>query len=144
MAAVPYADRRKSTGEAHASMKLTKRRITVGLISTAVVVSMTSVSTWALAGENKPASNEPVQLVVGYKNGASRAAATQTMSAAGARATLAGGTAEAVLSQLQASRVTVSAGRSAAMIATLRKDPNVAYVEKEVQFKSAAVTPGDP
>ena len=32
-------------------MKLNKRRVTVGLISTAVVVSMTSVTTWALAAD---------------------------------------------------------------------------------------------
>jgi subtilisin family serine protease len=126
-------------------MKLTKRRITVGLISTAVVATMTSVSTWALAGESdSAASNVPVQLVIGYKNGADRVVADQTLSAAGARVSVADGAARTALTQINASRVTVSSGRSASMIAALRKNPNVAYVERDVQLKAFDVIPTDP
>ncbi|GID26505.1 S8 family serine peptidase [Paractinoplanes brasiliensis] len=128
-------------------MKLTKRRITVGLISTAVVVSMTSVTTWALAADNEKvtASSSPsaVRLVVGYKLGADRSAASQTLSAAGARVTTAG-EATAALSAINASRVSVPSARSEATISALRNDPNVAYVQQDVQVKAFDTTPNDP
>ncbi|GAB2599584.1 hypothetical protein Aab01nite_76030 [Paractinoplanes abujensis] len=129
-------------------MKLTKRRVTVGLISTAVVVSMTSVTTWALAADTKKvpaaAAASSVRLVVGYKTGADRSAATRTMSAAGARVTTGDAAATSALSAINASSVSVPSGRSSAMISALRSDPNVAYVEQDVQTKAFDVTPTDP
>ncbi|MBL7256980.1 S8 family serine peptidase [Paractinoplanes lichenicola] len=128
-------------------MKLTKRRVTVGLISTAVVVSMTSVTTWALAADNKklPAAAAATtdRLVVGYKVGADRSAASRTMSAAGARVTTGDTTATSALSAINAAHVSVPSGRSATMISALRSDPNVAYVEKDVRTK-AFIVPNDP
>lgn len=128
-------------------MKLTKRRMTVGLISTAVVVSMTSVTTWALAADNEkvPAAASPssVRLVVGYKAGADRSAASRTLSAAGARVTTAGAAATA-LSAVNASRVSVPSGRSASTISALRNDPNVAYVHQDVRVKAFDTIPNDP
>jgi len=127
-------------------MKLNRRRITVGLISTAVVVAMTSVTTWALAADDKAAltaTNQPVRLVIGYKAGADRTAATRTLSAAGARLTAAG-PAQTALSEIRASRVTVSPGRRASMMAALRSDPNVAYVEQDVRTQAFDLVPNDP
>ncbi|XVV13547.1 S8 family serine peptidase [Actinoplanes sp. CA-131856] len=120
-------------------MKLTKRRITVGAIGTAVVVAMTSVTTWALA--DTPQSGSPVRLVVGYKDGANRVAATNTLSAAGARK-LNASTDSAALDQIRASTVQVPAARSKATIAALRNDPNVAYVEVD-QRRTATLVPND-
>ncbi|WP_250028558.1 S8 family serine peptidase [Paractinoplanes maris] len=126
-------------------MKLNKRRVTVGLISTAVVVSMTSVTTWALAADETTTSataNTPVQLIVGYKAGVDRAVTTRSLSAAGLR-TADSTTSQNTLAEINAARVTVSSGRSASAIAALRSDPNVAYVEKDVQVKEFE-TPNDP
>ncbi|WP_164842257.1 S8 family serine peptidase [Actinoplanes solisilvae] len=103
---------------------------------------MTSASTWALAAEN-PTANEPVQLVVGYKDGANRTVATKTLSSAGARVTVGGGVSQTALSEINASRVTVSKGRSAALMSALRNDPNVSYVERDVR-KQAFGVPNDP
>nr|WP_221376794.1 S8 family serine peptidase [Actinoplanes polyasparticus] len=128
-------------------MKLTKRRVTVGLISTAVVVSMTSVTTWALAAEEagttSAAANTPVQLIVGYKAGIAKAAATRSLSAAGLQATDSG-TSQSTLAEINATRVTVASSRSASAMAALLSDPNVAYVEKDVQVKEFDTTPNDP
>ncbi|WP_250001241.1 S8 family serine peptidase [Actinoplanes sp. M2I2] len=128
-------------------MKLTKRRVTVGLISTAVVVSMTSVTTWALAADDaksmSAAANTPVSLVVGYKTGIDRVASTRSLSSAGLR-TADAATAQSALAEINASRVTVSSGRIASVIASLRNDPNVAYVEKDVQLAEFDTVPNDP
>ncbi|MET0418591.1 MAG: S8 family serine peptidase, partial [Actinoplanes sp.] len=126
-------------------MKLTKRRVTVGLISTAVVVAMTSVTTWALAEtSSKPAaSTKPVRLIVGYKDGARAAAAEARMSALGARRT-ASGAGQQALTELDATTIEVPATQSAATIASLRSDPNVAYVEVDRVRKAFETTPDDP
>ena len=126
-------------------MKLTPRRVTVGLISTAVVVTMTGVTTWALAADETVKSSSsaaPVRLIVGYKAGADRAPATGTLSAAGARH-LDTGTAREALAALNATTVQVPASLSAKTIATLKSDPNVAYVERDVELKAFAA-PNDP
>ncbi|GIF19376.1 subtilisin family serine protease [Actinoplanes tereljensis] len=117
-------------------MQLTKRRITVGLISTAVVVTMTSVATLAQAAETTTASAAPVHLIVGYKSGATSASAVQKYAAAGVRSS--------ALGALNASTLQVPAARSAALISALRSDPTVAYVETDRVRKVAEVTPNDP
>jgi subtilisin family serine protease/archaellum component FlaF (FlaF/FlaG flagellin family) len=126
-------------------MRLTPRRITVGLVSTAVVVTLTGVSTWALAddGSTGPASKPPVRLVIGYKDGASTTTVDQTMSAMGASrtATAAG---QQALDALHATTVQVPAGRSASLIASLKNDPNVAYVQVDHVRQAYDVTPNDP
>ncbi|GAA0500788.1 hypothetical protein Ade02nite_27320 [Paractinoplanes deccanensis] len=127
-------------------MRLTKRRLAVGATSAAVVVAMTSATTWALAGtESAPAQpGKPVRLVVGYKDGANRAPAAQTLAAAGAaKLSAAAATGEAALGQLNALAVQVPAARSASAIAALRSDPNVAYVEVDQQ-RRATLAPNDP
>jgi thermitase len=125
-------------------MRLTPRRVTVGLVSTAVVVTMTSVSTWALAADSgsTPAA-APVRLIVGYKAGADPAAAVKTMSAMGAR-TAASSAGQQALDALHATTLQVPASRSASLIASLRSDPSVAYVEVDQRRKIAEVTPTDP
>ncbi|MBM2619244.1 S8 family serine peptidase [Actinoplanes sp. LDG1-06] len=127
-------------------MKLTKRRITVGLISTAVVVSMTSVTTWALAADNEKAASSAaaVRLVISYKDGADRTAANRTMSAAGARSINATGAGASALAAVNATRVTVSSARSSAMISELRNDPNVTSVQVDPRVKKFDVIPNDP
>ncbi|MEV4346055.1 S8 family serine peptidase [Actinoplanes sp. NPDC049596] len=124
-------------------MKLTKRRVAVGSISTAVVLAMTSVTTWALADTkpSTPQSTSPVRLIVGYKDGANRTAAANTLSAAGANKLDAATDAKA-LEELHAAAVQVPGARSAATIAALRSDPNVAYVEVDQQRK-ASLVPND-
>jgi len=128
-------------------MKLTKRRVTVGLISAAVVVGMTSATTWALASE-KPntttaAADKPIRLVVGYKHGVNPTSGDAKIAAFGARRT-ATGAAQAALGELDATTVEVSSSRSAAAIASLKSDPNVAWVEADTVRKAFDRTPNDP
>ncbi|MFD0518300.1 S8 family serine peptidase [Paractinoplanes durhamensis] len=120
-------------------MQLTKRRIIVGLISTAVVASLTGAATWANAAETGGSSGTaaPVRLIVGYKAGSGPATTTQKLSAAGARA-------QQNLDQLNATTLQVPKAASASLIASLRSDPNVAYVEVDRVRKIAEVTPNDP
>jgi|SRR5688572_19688911 subtilisin family serine protease len=117
-------------------MKLTKRRVTVGLVSGAVVATMTSVSTWALAEDKtRTAAAEPVRLVVGLKDGVT--------DALGARRT-ASGTGRQSLAELDATTVEVPASSSASAIAALRSDPKVAWVEVDRVRKAFDLTPNDP
>jgi thermitase len=119
-------------------MQLTKRRITVGLISTAVVASLVSVTDLASAAETGGTSGSasPVRLVVGYKADQLPASAVKRFAAAGVRA--------AGVDHLRAATTQVPATRSAALIASLRSDPNVAYVEVDHVYKINDVNPTDP
>jgi subtilisin family serine protease len=119
-------------------MQLTPRRIMVGLTCAAVVIGMTGVSTWALADDSTP-----VHLIVGYKTGASVESTNSVMSAKGARRT-ASGTRRQSLGKVNAQTVEVPKSRSAALIASLKSDPNVRYVEVDRVRKAAEVTPNDP
>ncbi|MGX6602764.1 S8 family serine peptidase [Micromonosporaceae bacterium Da 78-11] len=118
-------------------MKLTPRRITVGLISAALAASTSYVPSPALAAGGS--SNPAVRLIVGYKDGADQAAARRTISSMGAEAS-----AEQTLAALGAQAIRVPAARSTAMIAALRMDPNVAYVEVDQIRKKSDLTPNDP
>jgi thermitase len=122
-------------------MARNSRRIIGGVIAAGVVATMTGVTTWALADDEPAtkASAPSVRLIVGYKNAGTPSTAAQTMSAAGARVTAA----KKVLSALKASSVHVSKARSAGLIASLRSDPNVEYVEID-QVRTATRTPNDP
>jgi subtilisin family serine protease len=127
-------------------MTFTKRQATVGLVSAAVVVTMTGVSTWALAEEHgKPAavSAKSVRLIVGYQDAAARAAAEAKIAATGARRT-ASGASEQTLAAINATTVEVSAASKAATVASLQSDPNVAYVEVDRVRKAYDLTPNDP
>ncbi|GAA0533985.1 hypothetical protein GCM10010172_13730 [Paractinoplanes ferrugineus] len=115
-------------------MQLTKRRFVVGLITTAVAASFTAVTTMASAAESDTTA-QPVRLIVGYKAESLPDSASQKFSVAGVRA--------AALNQLRASTVRVPATRSAALIAALRNDPNVSYVEVDHVRKIDDVTPND-
>jgi subtilisin family serine protease len=125
-------------------MKITRRRVTVGLLSATVVVTMTTVTTWALASDGSDAAAPPVHLIIGYKQGFDPASATTSLSSLGAQVTTAAGWGQRALSELGAQTVQVSSGRSAATIAALRNDPNVAYVEVDRVRKATDVTPDDP
>jgi subtilisin family serine protease len=127
-------------------MQLTSRRTTLGLVSAAIVVTMTGVTTWALAGTTTtggPAAAPEVHLIVGYKNGGDSGRSVQLMNALGARRTSAGA-GEQALDALQASTLQVPAASSTALIASLESDPNVAYVEVDHVRTVAEVTPNDP
>ncbi|MEU7908725.1 S8 family serine peptidase [Actinoplanes sp. NPDC049118] len=124
-------------------MKFVSRRVTVGALSAAVVVSVAGVSTWALAAETP--DSEPVRLVVGLKASAPQdVTAAGTVSAMGLRTMDASGAAKQAMSVLRAQTTEVSAERKASVIAALKKDPNVAYVEVDHVLKAYDVSPNDP
>jgi hypothetical protein len=111
-------------------MQLTPRRMSVGLISAAVVAGLATVpSTQALAD-----GSATTRLVVGYKN----INALHRIDAFGAKRSA------SALDALGATRVRVQANRSASLIAELRGDPNVSYVEVDHVRKATDVTPDDP
>src|SRR5215207_7414221 len=108
-------------------MKHVTRRVTVGALSAAMVATMAGVTTWALAGE-APAQL-PVRLIVSTKSGADTTAPLRTVSTMGVRSLDTAGPAQQAMTALRAQTLEVSAARSAKVIAALRSDPNVAYVE---------------
>lgn len=122
-------------------MKHATRRVTVGALSAAVVATMAGISTWALA-EEAPAQ-APVRLIVSTKSGADTAAPLRTVSTLGVRSVDAGPAAQA-MAAMRAQILEVSAARSKKVIAALRSDPNVSYVEVDHVRKVAEVTPNDP
>jgi hypothetical protein len=103
---------------------------------------MAGVSTWAFAGETPAAA--PVRLVVGVKLGADTAAPMRTVSSMGVRSTDVAGPAQQAMSALRAQTMEVSAARSSKVIAALKSDPNVAYVEVDHVRKASDISPNDP
>ncbi|WP_433374557.1 S8 family serine peptidase [Actinoplanes sp. CA-142083] len=99
------------------------------LIATTLVAGVAAIPTPALADDNAT-----TQLVVGYKN----ADALHHIDSFGAKR-YAG-----VLDALSATRVRVPSKRSASLIAQLRNDPSVSYVEVDQRRKASDVTPNDP
>jgi hypothetical protein len=123
-------------------MKHVTRRVTVGALSAAVVATMAGISTWALAGE-APAE-APVRLIVGTRSGADTTAPLRTVSSMGVRALDTAGPAQQAMAALRAQTLEVSKARSAKVIAALRSDPTVAYVEIDRVRKASEMTPNDP
>jgi len=123
-------------------MKHATRRVTVGALSVAVVATMAGISTWALAGETP--AEAPVRLIVGTKLGADDSAPMRTVSTMGVRALDSSGPAQQAMASLRAHSLEVSAARSAKVIAALRADPSVAYVEVDRVRKASDVSPNDP
>ena len=123
-------------------MKHVTRRITVGTLSALVVATMAGVTTWAIADETPAAG--PVRLIVSTKLGADAAAPLRTASAMGVRTLQSTGPAQQAMASLRAHTLEVSAARSDKVIAALRSDPAVAYVEIDHVRKISDVTPNDP
>jgi thermitase len=119
------------------------RRVTVGVLSASVVAAMVGVSTWALAGET-PAADGSVRLIVGTKLGADGAAPMRVASPFGARSMDAAAQGRHDLAVLRAQTIEVSKARSARVIASLKQDPNVSYVEVDNVRKATDVAPNDP
>ncbi|MET8152628.1 S8 family serine peptidase [Actinoplanes sp. NPDC049668] len=123
-------------------MKLFSRRIAVGALSATVVVSMAGVSTWAMAADTAVL---PVRLVVGLKAGAPETVtAAGTVQAMGIRSMDVAAPAQRAMEALRAQTMEVPAARKAWVIAALKKDPNVAYVEIDRARTVVDVTPNDP
>ncbi|GAA2712157.1 S8 family serine peptidase [Actinoplanes palleronii] len=87
----------------------------------------------------EPGDGDTVRLVVGFDDGVSAATATRDLGAAGVRAD-----GSAPLAKLGAQTVSVARSRSAAVTATLRASPGVAYVEVDTGVRADAVVPNDP
>jgi thermitase len=117
-------------------MKLSPRRITVGIISAALAATTLSIPSLSFAA---PAGSPTVRLIVGYKSGADTTSAKRTLSANGAEAG-----AESALSALGAEAVKVPAGRSLATMAALRMNPSVDFVEVDHVRKASDLVPNDP
>ena len=123
-------------------MKHVTRRMTVGVLSAAVVATMAGVSTWALAGETPV--DAPVRLIVGTRSGADTTAPLRTVGSMGVRVLDSAGPAQQAMSTLRAQTLEVSKARSAKVIAALRGDPTVTYVEVDHVRKASDVSPDDP
>ena len=124
-------------------MKSSTRRITVGIAATALTVGLGAAGV-AFAGE-KPAS--PVRLVIGLKAGNNATGDLPSLvrlGIAGAAARRGGEVRGSLLAEVGAKSLEVPAGRSASIIASLRNDPSVAYVQVDPVAKAFAVAPNDP
>jgi thermitase len=118
-------------------MKLSPRRVTVGIISAALAATTLYVPSPSFAA---PAGSPAVRLIVGYKNGADISSAKRTLSAMGGEAN----GAEQALAALGAEAIKVPAARSLATMAALRMNPAVDYVEVDNVRKATDVVPNDP
>ena len=122
-------------------MQLTARRITVGVLSSAVVASLAATPSWAFA-QDTTATSTPVHLIVGYRKGGDFSTAVQLMNSMGARRSTGAGA--SALGAVGATAVQVPASRSASLVARLKADPGVSYVGVDHVRKTSEVTPNDP
>ncbi|MCA2218593.1 S8 family serine peptidase [Jidongwangia harbinensis] len=113
----------------------------VGAAAAAVVVAMTSVTTWAVAEVIEPGA---VRIVVGLKAGADQQAPARAVSRFGTRWAAPSSSGRAQLDELRAKTAEVPSDRRDQAITALRADPNVAYVEVDQQVEAFDVTPNDP
>jgi thermitase len=110
-----------------------------GLAAAAVVVTMTGVTTWAMADVAEPA---PVRVVVGLRTGADAAGPMRAVAGfAGVRWAKRSDAADRQLDALEARSAVLPGTRSRA---ALRADPNVEYVEVEQRVRALDLTPDDP
>jgi subtilisin family serine protease len=116
-----------------------RRRTAAGLLSAGIVAAIAGVPGFAHAGTTTLSASS-VRLIVGYKHGGNPATAAAVMHTFGARSSAAQGP----LGDIGAQTLQVPASSSAAMMAQLRQDPNVSYVEVDHVVKKADVTPDDP
>jgi thermitase len=123
-------------------MNRNARRLTVGLLSTALV---TAAGAFIGAPAATADSSLPVRLVVGLKPGHDVRASMPTLSRLGlGAAEAAGRTRGSLLDVLGAKTLSVPKGRVDATLAALRQDPSVAYADVDHQSHVSAVTPNDP
>ncbi|WP_436523866.1 S8 family serine peptidase [Actinoplanes sp. HUAS TT8] len=121
-------------------MNRSPRRLTVGLISTALIVAA-----GAVAGTPASAADTPVRVLIGLKSGYDAKARLSSLDALGLRSAEAvGQTRGALLAALGAKTVSVPQSRVSSTLAALRNDPSVAYAELDVKRKTSVVAPNDP
>jgi thermitase len=119
------------------------RRVSVGLLSAVVCAGAAGVSTWALAGDEAPAAS--VRLIVGVRQGVDPSAAMAPFSAVrGVRVLSADSAGRDALAKIDAGTLEVPAARRAGVVAELRRDPDVAYVEVDAVRKAFDDGPDDP
>jgi subtilisin family serine protease len=115
-----------------------RRRTAAGLLSAGIVAAIAGVPGLAHAGSTT-LSASAVRLIVGYRHAGNPATAAAVISAFGAHSSAAQGP----LGDIGAQTLQVPASSSTAMIAQLRRDPNVSYVEVDHVLKKSDVTPDD-
>jgi subtilisin family serine protease len=124
-------------------MKSTHRRITVGLVTAGLAVSLGG---FGVAGAAESPSL-PVRLIVGFKPGVDTA--TAALSAAARLGVSEASARRSKMSsqlgvELRAKSVEVAGSKATAAIAALESDPDVAYVEVDRQSRAFDVAPNDP
>lgn len=120
-------------------MNRSARRLTVGLLSTALITAA-----GAIAGAPAMADTLPVRLVVGLKPGYDAKAAMPTLGRLGLKnAEAVGRQRNQLLAQLGAKTLSVPGNRVSSTLAALRADPTVAYASVDNQSHAFDVTPND-
>ncbi len=121
-------------------MNRSARRLTVGLISTALITAA-----GAIAATPAMAADTSVRVLIGLKPGYDAKARLSSLDALGLQNAEAKGQARgALLAALGAKTVSVPKGQVNSTLAALRNDPSVQYAELDVKRTTSAVTPNDP
>jgi thermitase len=115
------------------------RRLTVGLLSVALIAAVGGAT-----GTASAADSLPVRLLVGLKAGYDPSARMTTLARLGLQGAEAQGhSRSSLLSEVGAKSLSVPNNRVATTLAALRRDPAVAYAQVDVQRHTTAVTPND-
>ncbi|MFI1993342.1 S8 family serine peptidase [Actinoplanes sp. NPDC020271] len=121
-------------------MNRSVRRLTVGLISSALITAA-----GAAASAPATAADTPVRVLIGLRAGYDAKAGLSSLDALGLRKAEVNGQARgALLAALGAKSLTVPQSRVSSTLAALRQDPSVAYAELDVKRKTSAIPPNDP
>ncbi|WP_229073890.1 S8 family serine peptidase [Actinoplanes sp. DH11] len=123
-------------------MNSSSRRAVVGIVAASLAAGL------SVAGVATPAqaAAAPVRLVVGFKSGVDSATAQPTLSrfGIGSNESKGGNALRAALAEVSAKALDVPAAKATALMAALRLDPSVAYVQVDPKAKAFDVAPNDP
>ncbi|MEU4559010.1 S8 family serine peptidase [Actinoplanes sp. NPDC023936] len=124
-------------------MKSSSRRVLAGITTAGLMAGL------GVAGITAPAqagAAAPVRLVVGLKAGADASSALPALSGFGLgdAGTNGGGVLRDALAEVRAKTLDVPAAKATALVAALKLDPKVSYVEVDSTVRAFAVAPNDP
>ncbi|BBH66089.1 hypothetical protein ACTI_27740 [Actinoplanes sp. OR16] len=122
-------------------MNSSSRRLLAGIVTTGLVAGL---GVAGFAGPAQAWDTKPVRLVVGLKAGVDPGSSLSTLSGFGIKKLSGGSALDSALAEVQAKSLDVPASQKSSVIAALRNDPDVAYVEVDPTAKSFVVAPNDP
>ncbi|MBB2945469.1 hypothetical protein FB565_005202 [Actinoplanes lutulentus] len=123
-------------------MNSSSRRVLAGIVTASLA---TGLGVAGVAGPAQAWDSKPIRLVVGLKSSVDAEAPLSALSGWGFKGAVEkSGALSSALAEVRAKALEVPADKSSSVIAALKADPKVSYVEVDPTAKSFAVTPNDP